>query len=384
MMAIVDYIWNFWKNLRSDDDFFDRLSHRWTALTLLIFALVVAGEESIMKNAIICWVPGEFEDSHKNYVDNYCWIQNTYYIPFNERIPDSSLPRQHVSYYQWVPIFLLIQALLFHLPSVFWRSLAPRTGIDVHLIVTSMNGLHSVDQEERKAVTASTAEHLSRYFRINQRRLDTARNKFFAKKWCACFCDRHSNYITRVYFFIKFLYAVNAIGQFFLLNAFLGSAYHLYGFDVISDLTKNLDWTSSGRFPRVTLCDLNIRRLGGNIHRYTVQCLLPINLFNEKIYIFIWFLLVFVSAATVFGFMVWANLLFKSDRMQFVKKQLELTGTLNEGDAENLKQFIDKYLRLDGVFVLKLISRNTNSFAVTDLTKALWEKFKLEKTIKRT
>jgi hypothetical protein len=40
------------------------------------------------------------------------------------------------------------------------------------------------------------------------------------------------------------------------------------------------DWFESPRFPRITMCDFMVRRLGSNQHWYSVQCNLPFNIFS--------------------------------------------------------------------------------------------------------
>jgi len=102
--------------------------------------------------------------------------------------------------------------------------------------------------------------------------------------------------------------------QIFLLDSFLGmrSEYYIYGLTVAGSLLKasatsaTLNWPLSERFPRVTLCDFEIRQLD-NVHDYTVQCVLPINLFNEKIFLLIWFWLVFVAVATFVSLLQWTS-----------------------------------------------------------------------------
>ena len=59
-----------------------------------------------------------------------------------------------------------------------------------------------------------------------------------------------------------------------------GNKYILFGFELAKDLFQGRDWTESGTFPRVTLCDFDLRRLG-NMHRYTVQCMLSQFTYSE-------------------------------------------------------------------------------------------------------
>ena len=114
-------------NARNDDDIADRLNHRFTVSVLIILSIVVTTKQYV-GDPIKCWHPAHFSGSWEDYTNSYCWIKDTYYLPFEDYIPKAHEyeKRHRITYYQWVSIILLAQAFLFYFPIVFWRSLNER------------------------------------------------------------------------------------------------------------------------------------------------------------------------------------------------------------------------------------------------------------------
>ena len=340
--------------------------------------------------AISCWVPAQFTGSHVEYTNYICWISNTYFLPWKDKVPGPSDPkRTHISYYQWVPFILLLQALMFYSPSIIWHSFSTKTGFDIGTLVKSVNNMEHLNPEVREKTLRYLAKHMDKALEVQREVTPGAFGgvtKFFSKFCLLClFGKRQGNYLLAVYLLTKLLFIGNVIGQLFLLNKFLGNKYNLYGFEVLMNLfdstqstTNSIEIVESPRFPCVTMCHFQVRFLGDNIHDYVVQCALPINLFNEKIFLIIWFWLIYVSSASIYGFFLWIWYALPWNRISFLKKYLKLMDRLSREkfDKKMFRTFGEHYLKQDGVLVLRLIGKNSNQVIMGEIMSALWDHFK--------
>ena len=85
-----------------------------------------------------------------------------------------------------------------------------------------------------------------------------------------------------------------------------------------------------------------------------------------------------VAAANIFGFLSWLlTFLFPGDRLTFIQNHLRHYDRLKTPlDKEMSKSFTHEYLKQDGVFLLRLISHNTNAVTTTEITCLLWDLWK--------
>ncbi|XP_059164056.1 innexin unc-9-like isoform X2 [Physella acuta] len=371
----------------NDDDWVDRLNHLYTVILLAIFAVFVTGGQ-YAGNPIECWVPAHFTDAFRAYTKSYCWVKNTYYIPIDTPIPTVKGERsqEELTYYQWVPVILLFMAFLFKFPALIWRMLNGASGINMDKIVTMTADTQYGDLKKRDDTLNHITSYLDRWLNTHKQYryniMVRMRQKFY-RYFCLCCAKRDGTFLTGLYIFVKLLYVTNVIVQFFLLNAFMGDWYHVYGFEVLEGLTTDRTWTDSARFPKVTMCDFEIRQLA-NIQTYTVQCVLPINLFNEKIFIFLWFWFVFVAVCTSGNFLFWIwRALVKNSQAAYIKKYLSILDQVRTTEDKKLaRRFAEEYLRDDGVFILRLIARNTSDILIGDLILKMFNRFKDKPAIK--
>ncbi|CAJ0589379.1 unnamed protein product [Cylicocyclus nassatus] len=366
---------------RHDDDWSDRLHYLVTPNILLAFSVLISWKQ-FGGRPIECMFPNKFPGSWEQYAENYCWSQDTYFVEPKQHVelikPDQRYtPERELSYYQWVPFFLLLQAALFRAPSYIWRSFSNHSGIRMHEVVEKAKDSANLEEEVRRKNITVLAKHLQCALRFHRR---MEKRRIMVHKTITCLNYQYSSgFVSAVYLVTKALYLINVVMQLWFMNTFLGTNRHQwYGLGVIQDIIHGVEWETSGYFPRAAICDFEVRQVA-NIQKYSVQCVLVINIFNEKIFVILWFwyLILFISAA--FTFVTWFFLLiFPCFSRWFVEQHLEL-GNLDlyepPQSSSNVRKFVYEYLHRDGVFVLRMVSSHAGVIFGTDLIVELYRTF---------
>ncbi|BHF68162.1 Structural component of the gap junctions [Sparganum proliferum] len=324
---------------------------------------------------IQCWVPPEFTRAWEEYTENYCWVSNTYFLLPSEDIPaeDHELrSAKFIGYYQWMSIVLAGQAMMSWVPHLLWRVGSRR----LPLLLKSAKEASIPDRELRlKAVSClvatleEQAESQSRFRRM----------KSFVNR-CLCGIAPNSR-LTFLFLVVRLMFLANSVGQIYLMKSFTGFNSTLFGLQLLKDLTKGEDWDNSGHFPRVTYCNIKVRVMGQpRPATYSIQCVLPINNFVEKIYIFLWFWFVVLCCLTTLNTIQWTiNTALPMRRVYYIKQYLKALRLISSTEERDCTRFVNNSLGADGIFILQIVSKVASDLIALDVTATLWKNYRRAK-----
>lgn len=175
------------------------------------------------------------------------------------------------------------------------------------------------------------------------------------------------------YLFIKFLYILNVILQIMFLQYFLSyhdANYLQYGINVLGALFSGFQLPESKLFPRITLCDFTIRELGEK-HYYTVECILVINIFIEKMYFILWLWFWILLLITIIDFIrIIYRILVRHSRHVFIARHLDLIVRTRPSQERQFRFFL-RYFPIDSLFTLTVIASNSNTIIVAEILDEL-------------
>jgi len=260
-----------------------RLHYKATMFILVVFSILVT-QKQYFGDPIDCL-------SHKmdsEIMDSYCWIHGTYLLPehYNKTGdkhhpgvgPDNKSKKEdrvYHMYYQWVTLFLYLQAAMFYFPRYLWKT---QEGEMMKRLVQDLDA-PIVDDEKRDKKKGTVIDH----FKMNLGKNDFL---FYAFKFFGC----------------EVFNLINVVGQMFFVNRFLGYEFTTYGKKVLDYTEEDAQMNRTDpmylMFPRVTKCHMRTYGVSGSEETHDALCVLPLNVINEKIFIFLWFWFIIVATIT--------------------------------------------------------------------------------------
>lgn len=247
----------------------------------MLFSVVVTSRQYI-GDPIDCMV----DEIPHEVMDTYCWIYSTFTIPdrLTGRIGKDIIHPgvapyakgedavKYHKYYQWVCFVLFFQAILFYIPHYLWKIFESGR---ISKLVQELKGPIIPDDAKSDRINLIVS-----YFVSNLHA-----HKFYSYR----------------FFFCEILNLVNVIGQIYFMDYFLDGEFSTYGMDVFKFTGMDPDERDDPMarvFPKVAKCTFHKYGPSGTVQYFDGLCVLPINIVNEKIYVFLWFWLVALSVVT--------------------------------------------------------------------------------------
>lgn len=150
-----------------------------------------------------------------------------------------------------------------------------------------------------------------------------------------------------------------------ILFGFQKLRFYQYGYELTTRLcgigphsenTTHSEYVTSQYFPRNVLCQLKFHGDARQIHTHTFQCGLPANVFNEIVFLVIWYWLVLLVFLNVLSLMKWLVIIVR--RRTMIKDVLLWPFRYNYHIEKYVDPFVYEYLSSEGFLVIMLIKVN--------------------------
>ncbi|XP_037030692.1 innexin inx1 [Bradysia coprophila] len=338
-----------WQEVQTDNAVF-RLHNVFTTVLLLTCSLVITATQYVGQ-PISCIVNG----IPTHVVNTFCWISSTFTMPdaFNRQVGsevahpgidndfNDEKAKKYYTYYQWVCFVLFFQAVACYTPKFLWDAFE---GGLLRTIVMGLN-LGICREEEKKAKKAVLVSYL---------RTHVKRHKMYAIRYWIC----------------ESLCLVNIIIQMWMMNKFFDGEFLSYGWKIMNYSETPQDQRIDPMvyvFPRITKCIFHKYGASGSIQKHDSLCLLPLNIVNEKTYIFIWFWYI-ILLVLLFGLIIYRALIIMMPRVR-----AQILNARNRMVPRDVAFAISKHLDIGDWWLVYMLGRNLDPIIYKDVLTQLVE-----------
>uniref|UniRef100_A0A0M3HRM5 Innexin n=1 Tax=Ascaris lumbricoides TaxID=6252 RepID=A0A0M3HRM5_ASCLU len=339
-------------------DFVDRLSYDYT-VRLLVFFAVLVGTKQYFGAPIQCITPSNFPGTWVSYARDYCFVTNTYLLngtTSHTNAPSHMVVKQGIHYYQWVPFIFILQAFLLVVPRFFWNFVVDLRGVGMRCTVENAMNLRSVgDSWQRNHRLAEIASFS--LLDLNYAQTSSKFGRYFRGALLALF-----------YVFSKWLSVIVVIIELLFINHFVGGDTFLWGYHLLRELIANHCCATTAKFPLVTFCDFSVMHLAQpNVH--SIQCVLTVNMLNEKIFIFLWFWIACLTIVNAISAIYVSVTLFSPTHRYYRFLRMLKVGSSGWDIREEhiLRRFVHGFLKPDGILLFLLVNNQAGGVIACEL-----------------
>lgn len=253
--------------------------------------------------------------------------------------------------------------------------------MDLQNLIRTANSAVKDEGEKREKAVRHMAKSLELLL-FNRREYRERRDGPITRVIQALPGKRHGNNLIYYYILIKILYVLIGIGQLYLMYAFLRfdqrEGYFFFGFRILDDIRRGKAWTETQIFPRVGACRHTLQHVAAGNNLFA-QCVLPINMLNEKIYVFLYFFLGSVMIVQVLSIPLWIFRISVFRQRHFIKRFLKMADVYDRDNQELsdlIDRFINEFLRQDGHFLLRMLSMNAGDLITVEIVCCLFGNYR--------
>ncbi len=183
--------------------------------------------------------------------------------------------------------------------------------------------------------------------------------------------------LTKAFFLLNVIWQLRTIGCFINAESSvqpLKSLHTVWRSVVPSKNSSGMELMTSPNLPRNIMCDIGLRTIG-NVQRYSLQCVLPLNDMTEILLylLYIWLALVFI--ATALSLLYWGLTCVIPPLTSLVIGKYVKSANQDKVCSEKVGKFTFAFCTLDTVLLLRLVSVSSGELAAQELTNALWSRF---------
>jgi len=323
----------------SIDNLTFKLHYRYS-VTLLVAASVLVQTSQFFGDPVQCETAEDSVDD--DVLNSYCWMYSSFDVPNTFNFPCTRKNYEgtylYNTYYQWVSIFLAVQAGLFYIPRCIW--LVIENGLMSYIVKGTTNRRFVDDADEK----------ISKMLKLFQ---EHVHNKF--------------NRYAFGFFFCELMNICLAILSVFLTHKFLLDQYLPYGLQLYRYYTiepeervrLGLNDPMCEVFPKMASCRYQRYGMGGREDNRHAICILGLNMINDKVFIVLWVWHCFICTVGTMRIFTRASQLMSS-RVRYFLMTMKMKRYMKiNAHVKHVQHYI-LHCSIGDWFVLYQMSKNLN------------------------